>query len=229
MTKKKRAGIAAVAVLAAAAMASGVLIWRSRSAVPSPDSSVPTQSTPQPAIEVDAPVGDDTAPGSAAVPVLADNGQGLTLPEVPEKTSRKTGDKIQTPDMPIRPIAPPEDGISIPNEETKPTKYACGTPGHHCDGPETHAFILNLEHKGCPYCGSHKCPSFYAVDEWGGACYTPGKCPKYVPEKDPVYYCQICGRKSGDGTGNTCVHYIEACRCPHCGVHVEAGICHTCR
>lgn len=229
MTKKKRIGIAAVAVLTAVALVSGVLIWRSQRVVPPPDSNAPTSSIPPPAIEVDVPVGDDPAAGTTTMPVLADTGQGLTMPEIPQTTSGKTVDKIKEPDKPVKPMVPPEDGIPVPNEPTKTTQYRCGVPGHHCDGPETHAFILNLELTGCPFCGSHTCPSFYATDKWGGACYTPSRCPKYDIRKDPVYYCQKCGKKSGDGTQDTCVHYVEACHCPHCGVYVQAGACHTCQ
>ena len=107
-------------------------------------------------------------------------------------------------------------------------EYHCGTPGHHCDSPETHAYILNLEAQGCPYCGRHDCPSFYAVDEWGTACYDPTKCPQYDVHLDPVYYCQHCHKPCGDGTNGTCVRFVDACHCPICGKWVEAFTCHSC-
>lgn len=107
-------------------------------------------------------------------------------------------------------------------------EYDCGTPGHHCDGPETHAYVLNLELEGCPYCGEHNCPSFYATDEWGNTCYTPSQCPQYDVHKDPAVYCQTCGKLCGDGEHDTCVQFVTACHCPNCGLWVEAWTCHTC-
>ncbi len=115
------------------------------------------------------------------------------------------------------------------NTPPEPEEYHCGTPGHHCKGPEDHAFIQNLELEGCQYCGSHSCPSFYAVDQWGNACYTPSECPKYNIHSDSVYYCQTCGKKCGDGTGGSCVQFVEACNCPLCGEFVEARTCHSCK
>ena len=106
--------------------------------------------------------------------------------------------------------------------------YHCGAPHHHCDSPETHAYILNLEREGCPYCGRHDCPSFYAVDEWGTAVYDPTECPNYDIRLDPVYYCQHCHKPCGDGTNGTCVRFVNACHCPVCGKWVEAWVCHSC-
>lgn len=168
------------------------------------------------------------------------------------------GDHILTPDEPGKEeeTAPTEPDPTEPNEtkpmeSEKPTEppvvddddddeggisigggtapYDCGTEGHHCDGPETHAYILNLELKGCPLCGKHNCPSFYAVDEWGNTCYTPSHCPKYDVHEDPVHYCQNCGKACGDGTNGTCVQFVSACDCPICGEHVDRRTCHTCK
>lgn len=112
----------------------------------------------------------------------------------------------------------------IGNAKEEP--YNCGTPGHYCNGPETHAYVLNLEREGCPYCGEHSCTSFYATDEWGNTCYTPSKCQKYDIHKDPVFYCPECGRPTGDGSNGTCVQYVESCICPICGIWVESRTCH---
>lgn len=118
-------------------------------------------------------------------------------------------------------------GISINGGEN--TKYSCGVAGHHCDGPETHSYISNLEIEGCKYCGSHSCKSFYATDKWGNTCYTPSKCPQYNVKKDPVQYCQSCGKKCGDGTNGTCVQFVNTCDCPNCHKHVDAWTCHSCK
>ena len=118
-------------------------------------------------------------------------------------------------------------GIVI-GDPTPAQTYSCGVAGHHCTGQETHSFICELERKGCEYCGYHNCPSFYAVDEWGQGCYTPSKCPKYDIHADPVWYCQTCGKKCGDGRNDTCVQFIIDCTCPNCGEQVKAWTCHYC-
>ena len=168
---------------------------------------------------------------------IPDDGSGIT-PEEPKpseptepKPTEPTETKPVEPEKPTEPPTPEDDdddegGISI-GGGTIP--YDCGTEGHNCDGPETHAYILNLELKGCKYCGSHSCPSFYAVDEWGNTCYTPSKCPAYDVHDDPVHYCQKCSKACGDGTNGTCVQYVSACDCPSCGEHVDSWTCHTCK
>ena len=118
-------------------------------------------------------------------------------------------------------------GIVIGTPEPE-SVYSCGVAGHRCSGPEAHAFICELEQKGCDYCCSHTCPSFYALDEWGQSSYTPSVCPKYDIHKDPVYYCQTCNKPCGDGANGTCVQYINACICPGCGEQVPAWTCHYC-
>ncbi len=150
-----------------------------------------------------------------------------TLPPPPETTAPETAVPVVNPVTTVE--TPKDDGpgitVKIP-EQTAP--YSCGTPGHHCDSAETHAYILNLELDGCPYCHRHDCPSFYATDEWGNAVYDPAKCPSYDVRSDPVYYCQDCGRKCGDGQHGTGVQFVKACDCPNCGKHVESWTCHTC-
>lgn len=166
---------------------------------------------------------------------IPDNGEGLKATE--EKavsTSGKTGGKITEGAKPItenpapKPSTGNQGGGIVIGDGSPIEKYDCGVAGHHCDGPETHAYIQNLELEGCAYCGSHSCPSFYATDEWGNTCFTPSKCPKYDIKKDPVYYCQNCGKKCGDGKNGTCVTFNVDIYCPNCGKHVKAWICHYC-
>lgn len=106
-------------------------------------------------------------------------------------------------------------------------EYSCGVKGHHCESAETHSFIVSLEKKGCPYCNSHSCKSFYTVDEWGNACYDETKCPKYSAKNDPNEYCQDCGKKIGNGDNDTCVRFTVDTTCPICGKTVKAKTCHT--
>lgn len=148
-----------------------------------------------------------------------------------EEKSKTTGEKVQSVAEKVTAVNPPADenkgGIIIGDGgETK--EYSCGVNGHHCESAETHAFIQNLELEGCPYCHSNNCPSFYATDEWGNACYTPSKCSKYDAADDPASYCQTCHKKCGDGKNGTCVQFINACKCPNCNKNVGSFECHTC-
>ena len=127
-----------------------------------------------------------------------------------------------------KPDPEPEEYGLIIGDYRESAPYCCGVAGHHCEGPETHSYICELEQKGCEYCGSHSCPSFYAVDQWGQTCYTPSKCPKYDIHADPVYYCQTCHKPCGDGRNGTCVQFVVACNCPNCGEQVSAWACHYC-
>ena len=168
--------------------------------------------------------------------VIEPDGKGLTPVEEkkseqgkqekqPEKEATEVAKPVEQSDPPKQ-DEPSSGGIVIGGNTPEP--YDCGTPGHHCDGPETHAYVLNLELDGCPYCGKHDCPSFYATDEWGQTCYTPSKCPNYDIHSDPVYYCQKCGKPCGDGSNGTCAEYNIDIDCPICGKHVEAWSCHSC-
>ncbi len=200
-------------------------------------SSEPSASDTGQNIVIEAP--DSTASSDAADVSagneIADDGSGLKPDEKisDSSTDENTGEKAQGTASPAKEANPPKDseennngGIQIGGGESTP-KYNCGSPNHHCAGPETHAFTLNLEDEGCLYCGSHSCPSFYAVDEWGNTCYTPSKCPKYDIKKDSVEYCQACGRKNGNGDNNTCQKWIIDFTCPICGELVKANECHT--
>ena len=144
----------------------------------------------------------------------------------PPKTKEPAASAAQTVKTKSEP-EPEEYGLII-GDYHEPAPYCCGVAGHHCEGPETHSYICELEQKGCEYCGSHNCPSFYAVDQWGQACYTPSKCPKYDIHADPVYYCQTCHKPCGDGRNGTCVQFVVACTCPNCGEQVPARTCHYC-
>lgn len=177
------------------------------------------------------------SPESPTIPEASDS-TIIAPPEPPSNDPDNTNEPLTKAESEVKPISPvesdpPKDSespgdVTIGGGDT-PKPYSCGVSGHHCDGPETHAYILNLELRGCEHCGSHSCPSFYATDEWGYTCYTPSKCPKYDIKKDPVYYCEDCGKKCGDGSGGSCVQFVNAAYCPHCGRWVESWTCHTCK
>lgn len=186
-------------------------------------------------IAVDVPQTDDseTDDTSSEKKGETDSGNVLTPdePTEPSTDSSVSTEPAVTPDAPVTGQTPKDDGegggITVGGGQAE--KYDCGVSGHHCDGPETHAYVTNLELEGCPYCGKHDCPSFYATDEWGNTCYIPSKCPKYDIHSDPVFYCQNCGKSTGDGSHGTCVQFVNACNCPNCGAWVEAWTCHTCK
>ena len=218
------------------------LIFRAKS----PESD-PTQDGTNPNVQIAVPtdpdipgftVPDIETPTDPYEPVDPDDpidGDHILTPEKPGQ-EEDTTEPIE-PDTPTQP--PTEDAEDNPgstdNDDPEDdithsgnTTYSCGTDGHHCDGPETHAYIMNLALKGCSRCGSHNCPSFYAVDEWGNTCYDPSQCPKYDVHEDPVHYCQECGKACGDGTNDTCVQFVSACHCPNCGEPVDRRTCHSC-
>lgn len=200
-----------------------------------------TEITTNDPIDPSDPIADEPDSGTSDTetetgPVIDPVEGGLT--PVEEKDSEESkqsegtetvGTKIEKPIMEA--TIPKEDDPVVPGiviGGNTPEPYQCGTPGHHCDGPETHAYVLNLELEGCPYCGSHSCPSFYATDEWGQTCYTPSKCPSYDIHADPVYYCQKCGKPCGDGRNGTCAEYNIDIDCPYCKAHVKSWTCHSC-
>ena len=151
-----------------------------------------------------------------------------TEPVITESMQQIEKPKEQKKETPPADAEKHKNGGIVIGDPTPTQTYSCGVAGHHCTGPETHAYICELEQKGCEYCGSHSCPSFYAVDEWGQGCYTPSKCPKYDIHADPVWYCQACGKKCGDGRNGTCVQFVINCTCPNCGEQVKAWTCHYC-
>ena len=163
-----------------------------------------------------------TTPSDIVIDV---GGNTSTNKDSNNQTPAKQGEKPVTKSSPSQ---SKPSGIVI-GGKTSESKYDCHTPNHHCANAENHAYITNLELEGCPLCGSHSCPSFYALDEWGYTTYNIRKCPKYNVYKDPVYYCQDCEKKTGDGSNGTCVQFLHACNCPNCGEYVEANTCHTCK
>ena len=113
------------------------------------------------------------------------------------------------------------------NTTQKTTAYSCGYKNHNCTSAAEHDFLVSLEDKGCEICGSHSCPSFYALDEWGQQCYDIKKCPKYSEKDDPCIYCEYCGKKCGLGDNGTCVRFTVDAECPICGKTVKAKTCHS--
>lgn len=79
---------------------------------------------------------------------------------------------------------------------------------------------LAFGHITCHYCGRNDCISLFENKKT--------LCPEYSIYKDPIFYCQICGRHVGDGSNGTCCRYVNDTYCPICGAFVAGGTCHTC-
>lgn len=154
----------------------------------------------------------------------------LKEPETTKATTQKpTQQTTVKPAEPVTQGTPSQGNVHeiVDSGSDSVNEYSCGKKGHHCDSRETHDFIVSLENKGCPYCGSHSCKSFYTYDEWGNACYDPTKCESYNAKSDPCEYCQECGKKVGTGSGNTCVRFTVDTKCPECGKSVKGKTCHS--
>ncbi len=237
LKNKKLVGGVAAAVLVVAAAVTTVLLWP-RSTPPletTPVSEAPSLTVSTPEVSTPETTG-STAPdeGAEAVDVTVALEQLPTAPtgtptEQPEGNDTGKAEQPAQPATPVEPEQPGgEGGIQI-GGDTPAASYTCGSPNHHCKNAEAHAYLLNLELEGCSYCGSHSCPSFYGTDEWGNTGLTPELCPQYDEKKDPVKYCQDCGKKTGDGSNGTCAQFVEDCDCPLCGERVKAWACHTCK
>ncbi len=113
---------------------------------------------------------------------------------------------------------------------TEVTNYSCGVSWHGCGSEEQHERAVSQLESGCPHCGCHdlSCGYFY-WNSYGTLCVNSSACSQYDITKDSTYYCQICGKKRGDGSGNTCVRYLaDGHNCSACGEAVPASTCHTC-
>ena len=147
--------------------------------------------------------------------------------KTPSTTKKQTGSKEEVL-KPATTNKTPTTEYSLPASDNDSVKeYSCVKSGHHCESKETHSFIVSLEKKGCSICGSHSCKSFYAIDEWGNACYDISKCTKYSEKKDPNIYCDECAKKIDNGSKGTCVRFTVDTKCPDCGKAVKARTCHT--
>lgn len=146
-------------------------------------------------------------------------------PENPSKAedNKKDDNTAKTPAKPVetkkpeQPTSHNDSGIVIEGETPDEEQKAIAQ-----------AWLRNLELEGCPYCKSHSCPSFYAKDEWGNPSLDVILCPEYDEKKDPIKYCQNCEKRTGDGSNNTCVSFVNDCNCPNCDRFVKSNTCHTC-
>lgn len=199
------------------------------------------ETTTVPTTEIEETIGDvviddDITENTDTSETTSEKGVEIIKLEEPETTKPTTQKPTQqTTVKPAEPVTQGNPaGVSqgnnheiIDSGSDSVKEYSCGKKGHHCDSKETHDFIVSLESKGCPHCGSHSCKSFYTYDEWGNACYDPTKCESYNAKSDPCEYCQECGKKVGTGSGSTCVRFTVDTKCPECGKSVKGKTCHS--
>lgn len=199
------------------------------------------ETTTVPTTEIEETIGDvviddDITENTDTSEITTEKGVEIIKLEEPETTKPTTQKPTQqTTVKPAEPVTQGNPaGVSqgnnheiIDSGSDSVKEYSCGKKGHHCDSKETHDFIVSLESKGCPHCGSHSCKSFYTYDEWGNACYDPTKCESYNAKSDPCEYCQECGKKVGTGSGSTCVRFTVDTKCPECGKSVKGKTCHS--
>ena len=199
------------------------------------------ETTTVPTTEIEETIGDvviddDITENTDTSETTTEKGVEIIKLEEPETTKPTTQKPTQqTTVKPAEPVTQGNPaGVSqgnnheiIDSGSDSVKEYSCGKKGHHCDSKETHDFIVSLESKGCPHCGSHSCKSFYTYDEWGNACYDPTKCESYNAKSDPCEYCRECGKKVGTGSGSTCVRFTVDTKCPECGKSVKGKTCHS--
>lgn len=199
------------------------------------------ETTTVPTTEIEETIGDvviddDITENTDTSETTTEKGVEIIKLEEPETTKPTTQKPTQqTTVKPAEPVTQGNPaGVSqgnnheiIDSGSDSVKEYSCGKKGHHCDSKETHDFIVSLESKGCPHCGSHSCKSFYTYDEWGNACYDPTKCESYNAKSDPCENCQECGKKVGTGSGSTCVRFTVDTKCPECGKSVKGKTCHS--
>ncbi len=180
-------------------------------------------------IDTQTPTEEDIQPITESSEVLITLAEPDTIKVTNPTKATKPNTTLAQAAKPVTPNKPSSNTsggiVDVGNDSVK--EYSCNVKGHHCESKETHSFIVSLEKKGCPYCGSHSCKSFYTTDEWGNACYDPTKCVKYSEKNDPNEYCQECGKQIGDGSGNTCVRFTVDTKCPSCNKQVNAKTCHS--
>ena len=235
MNKKKLfiIGGSALAVILAAVILI-VSLGGNKMPIVEPEESKPTESS---AVVIEEPEkSDETTSEDTSVKEIEDDGNALKPDEnIAEDTAnRNTGAKAEINNTPAAEAEPPKaaepentgGGIQIRGNPPVEETYNCGCANHHCQSAGYHASLLNRELEGCPYCGSHSCASFYAVNEWGFTKYNPTLCPQYNAKADPNEYCPDCGRKMWSKDNPTgCFRYLQDTQC-ECGEFVTGNTCH---
>lgn len=233
--KNKKVIIILSSVLAVLLIAGTVFCLTRPKSTPPAKSEETTVSDTDKDINIDKPEESDVESIEAPIGEIQDDGNALKPDESVESTPIKnTGNKAEGNDAEAQeaaePAKEPENnnggGIQIGGNAPVEEAYNCGCANHHCQNEEFHAALLNRELEGCPYCGSHSCPSFYAVNEWGYTMYDATLCPKYNVQQDSAKICPDCGRPMWSPDNPTgCFRYLQDTQC-ECGEFVPGNTCH---
>lgn len=200
------------------------------------ESEEPSVSETEKDITIEKPVESEPESSELSVGEIEDDGNALKPDEsVDGAPAKNTGSKAETNEAEQQVAAEPANepanndegsGIQIGGNPPVEESYNCGCANHHCQNAEYHAGLLNRELDGCPYCGSHSCPSFYAVNEWGFTIYDETLCPQYNEQGGSTKYCPDCGRPMWSVDNPTgCFRYLQDTQC-ECGELVPGNTCH---
>ncbi len=235
LLKNKKVIIIATSVLAVLLVFATVFCLTRDKCETQPVETEPSTSETGKDVVIDEPLDSKESEESKPVGEISDEGNALKPDESIKETANKIyGNKADENDTPkdeaAAPVKEPESnaeaGIQIGGNPPVEEAYSCGCANHHCQNEEFHASLLNRELDGCPYCGSHSCPSFYAVNEWGYTYYEPSLCPQYNAGHDSAKICPDCGRPMWSQDNPTgCFRYLQDTQC-ECGELVPGNTCH---
>ncbi len=235
LLKNKKVIVIVSSVLAVLLICTTVFCLTRGKENPEPVETEPPTSETGKDVVIDEPEDSTEPEESKPIGEIEDDGNALKPDEGIDNTANKTpGSKADENDTPKEEVAPPaaepadtgNNGISIGGNPPVEEAYNCGCANHHCQNEDFHASLLNRELEGCPYCGSHSCPSFYAVNEWGYTCYDATLCPSYNAGQDSAKICPDCGRPMWSPDNPTgCFRYLQDTQC-ECGELVPGNTCH---
>ena len=233
LLKNKKLMIILSSVLAVLLIAGTVFCLTRPKNTSGPEYSEPKSSETTSDVVIDTPEDNNPTDETGNPQEIEDDGNALTPDESIDATANKnTGAKADANNTAVSEAAVPKEetenngGISIGGNAPVEEAYDCGCANHHCQNADFHASLINRELEGCPYCGSHSCPSFYAVNEWGYTKYDATLCPKYNADKDDALVCPDCGRSMWSPDNPTgCFRYLQDTQC-ECGELVPGNTCH---
>jgi hypothetical protein len=235
LLKNKKLIIILSSVLAVLLIAGTVFCFTRPKNTSEPVSSEPESSEITSDVVIDEPEDNNSTEESNNPQEIEDDGNALTPDESTETPANKnTGNVADANNTVVTEATEPKaetenennGGISIGGNTPVEEAYDCGCANHHCQNEEFHASLINRELEGCPFCGSHSCPSFYAVNEWGYTKYDATLCPQYNAQKDDALVCPDCGRPMWSPDNPTgCFRYLQDTQC-ECGELVPGNTCH---
>lgn len=132
-----------------------------------------------------------------------------------KQTEKKTAAVTKAPTTAKKTTAKP---AAVTKAATKAPTKAAATKAQ----PTTEEKIIYYYPDGST--GTTPMNGAYYYDEYGIEI-------EYAGESDGKRqeFCEMCGKKIGDGRNGTCEVYINDATCEYCGVKVKAWECHSCK